>query len=215
MISREASKLKLEIFKVIEFLQGLKSSRFEACNREVEGLLSVGRAPELHFYPPPPLALPVWEPPGRPCWLHLALLVAILVILVAILVHLAPTCPNILPRQPEMAPRWLNIAQHSAKLLQTWSPGPPKSSKNLQKPTVFQCFSIFSLFAQMAPQIDPEAAKLNPKWPSWQSCWPILALLTAILAPSSSNLGSNRLQDVAWKVFFLNEPIFKGFPASQ
>ena len=55
---------------------------------------------------------------------------------------------------------------------------------------------------QNATQIDPEAAKLIPKWPSWRSCWPILALLTAILAPNSSNLGSKKPQDGAWNAFF-------------
>ena len=36
---------------------------------------------------------------------------------------LSPSCSK-------MAPRWPNIAQHSAKLLQNCSPGPPESSKN-------------------------------------------------------------------------------------
>ena len=67
---------------------------------------------------------------------------------------------------------------------------------------VFQYLARLPKWLQNAPQIDPEAAKLIPKWPSWRSCWPILALLAAIFAPSSSNLSSKRPQDEAWEVFF-------------
>ena len=67
---------------------------------------------------------------------------------------------------------------------------------------VFLYSACLSKWLQNASQIDPEAAKLIPKWPSWRSCWPILALLTTILAPNSSNLGSKRPQDGAWNAFF-------------
>ena len=99
----------------------------------------------------------------------------------------------------------VEMAQHSAKLLQNCSPRPPNSQKNnenLRFFNVFQYVACLPKWLQNAPQIDPEAAKLIPKWPSWRSCWPILALLTAILAPNSSNLGSKKPQDGAWNVFF-------------
>ena len=56
--SREASKVKPrgEEFNGASRFQGLKVRR----ERQTAALL-LGRAPKLLDYPPPPLALPVWE----------------------------------------------------------------------------------------------------------------------------------------------------------
>ena len=67
---------------------------------------------------------------------------------------------------------------------------------------VFQYLACLPKWLQNAPPIDPKAAKLIPKWPSWRSYWPILALLAAIFAPSSSNLSSKMPQDGAGEAFF-------------
>ena len=88
------------------------------------------------------------------------------------------------PSCSKMASR---MAQHRAKLLQNCSPWPPNSQKtneNLMFFNVFQYLACLPKWLQNAPQIDPEAAKFISKWLSWRSCWPILALLVAILAPS-------------------------------
>ena len=119
------------------------------------------------------------------CWLILSLLASIF----------RASCSK-------MASRWTNIAPSCSKTARL---DPPILKKTIKT----QCFSLFfnvfqylaclPKWLQNAPQIDPEATKLIPKWPSWRPCWPILALLAAIFAPSSSK----RPQDGAWEVFFL------------
>ena len=118
-------------------------------------------------------------------WLILSLLVSIF----------RPSCSK-------MASRWPNIAPSCSKTARLKLPIPQKNNKNIKFFDVFGYLACLPKWLQNAPQINPEAAKLLPKWPSWRSCWPILALLAAIFAPSSSNLSSKRPQDGAWEVFY-------------
>ena len=94
------------------------------------------------------------------------------------------------PSYSKMASRWPNIAPSCSKTARLDPPILKKPMETLVFFNVFQYLACLPKWLQNAPQIDPEAAKLIPKWPSWRSRWPILALLTAILAPNSSNLGS-------------------------
>ena len=75
----------------------------------------------------------------RLCCLILALLVAIL----------SPTCRNIAPTSTKQRHLGANIAQNSRQDAPTTPSNHPKTSKNLKKPMVFQCFLISSASAKL------------------------------------------------------------------
>ena len=99
---------------------------------------------------------------------------------------LSPSCSK-------MAPRWTNIAQHSAKLLQNCSPGPPESSKNKKNDASSSLLKVF-----WGPGAAP-GGYVGSSWRYVGLCWAILAPSWAILADLGLKLRPS-WQDVSTKI---------------
>ena len=113
----------------------------------------------------------------RLCCLILALLVA----------NLPPTCRNIAPTSTKQRHLGANIAQNSRQDASTTPSNHPKTSKNIEKPMVFQCFLISSASTKMLQKSSQNSAKASQNEPNMA----ILALTWPILGATCCQLGSN------------------------
>ena len=80
---------------------------------------------------------------------------------------------KMLTSAPQDIPVRADIAQNSSQDASSRSSNPPKTSKNLKKQMVFQCFlkcSPCNKYPKNAPKIDPKAPKIEPKM---QPRWPL------------------------------------------
>ena len=165
--------------------------------------MSVGRPPNQLIYPPPPPALPVWEPPGvhagstwpswSPSWRSLA-----------------PAChqdvPTSAPRSPstaqsmaKIAPTWPNIAHYSTRMSQHGLQERPRDPKKPSKVLYCRRFFSFRQFGQdrphhpkKSPRCSQKRAKLpilGSKLANLDTSWTHLGAKLANIAPSSPQLG--------------------------